>query len=208
MSTDTAALTRRGLRLAWLIVVWDLVEGAVAVTAGLASGSIALLGFGIDSAIEVFAASVVIWQLRGGSSARQSPALKAIGATFFVLAAYVSFEAVRDLITTDKAGESLIGIILNVVALAVMVPVALAQGRTGRGLGNPVLVAQSKETWLSNYLSITVLAGLALNSTVGWWWADPIAALVIAAVALREGTEAWKEASESASATVHDPSTA
>ena len=160
MSTDTAALTRRGLRLAWLIVVWDLIEGAVAVTAGLAAGSIALLGFGIDSGIEVFAASIVIWQLRGGSSARQSPALKAIAATFFILAAYVSAEAVRDLITADKAGESLIGIILNLVALAVMVPVAVAQGRTGRDLGNPVLVAQSKGTWLSNYLSITVLAGL------------------------------------------------
>lgn len=196
MSTDTAALTRRGLRLAWLIVVWDLIEGAVAVTAGLAAGSIALLGFDIDSGIEVFAASIVIWQLRGGSSARQSPALKAIAATFFILAAYVSAEAVRDLITADKAGESLIGIILNLVALAVMVPVAVAQGRTGRDLGNPVLVAQSKGTWLSNYLSITVLAGLALNSTVGWWWADPIAALAIAVVALREGTEAWAEASE------------
>lgn len=108
----------------------------------------------------------------------------------------MSVEAVRDLITADKAGESLIGIILNLVALTVMVPVAFAQGRTGRDLGNPVLVAQSKETWLSNYLSITVLAGLALNSTVGWWWADPIAALAIAAVALREGTEAWAEASE------------
>lgn len=95
---------------------------------------------------------MVIWQLRSGSVARQSPALKAIAATFVILAAYVSFEAVRDLITADKAGESLIGIILNGVALTVMVPVALAQVRTGRGLDNPVLVAQSKETWLSDYL--------------------------------------------------------
>ncbi|WP_020389661.1 hypothetical protein [Kribbella catacumbae] len=100
MSTDRAALTRRGLQLAWLIVVWDVIEGAVAVTAGLASGSIALVGFGIDSAIEVFAASVVIWQLRGGSTARQRPALKAISGTFFVLAAYVTFEAIRDLVPT------------------------------------------------------------------------------------------------------------
>ena len=196
MNADRAALTRRGLQLAWLIVVWDVIEGAVAVSAGLASGSIALVGFGIDSAIEVFAASVVIWQLRGGSTARQRPALKAISATFFVLAAYVSFEAIRDLVTADKAGESPVGIVLNLVALAVMVPVALAQGRTGRGLGNPVLVAQSKETWLSNYLSITVLAGLAFNAALGWWWADPVAALAIAAVALREGFEAWHEASE------------
>lgn len=201
MSTDTAALTRRGLRLAWLIVVWDLIEGAVAITAGLAAGSIALLGFGIDSAIEVFAASVVIWQLRSGSSARQRPALKAISATFFILAAYVAVEAVRDLVTADKAGESLIGIILNVVALTVMVPVAFAQGRTGLGLRNPVLEAQSKETWLSNYLSITVLAGLVLNSTVGWWWADPIAALVIAAIAVREGIGAWAEAAETPTGT-------
>lgn len=207
MTTDTAKLTRRGLRLAWLIVVWDLLEGAVAVTAGLAAGSIALIGFGIDSAIEVFAASVVIWQLRGASAARQRPALKAIAATFFALAAYVTVEAVRDLVTADKAGESLVGIILNMVALAVMVPVALAQRRTGRALGNPVLVAQSKETWLSNYLSITVLAGLALNSTVGWWWADPIAALVIAGVAVREGTEAWEEASELATAGSQDART-
>ena len=207
MSLDTEALTRRGLRLAWLIVVWDVIEGAVAVTAGLAAGSIALIGFGIDSGIEVFAASGVIWRLRGGSSARQRPALKAIAATFFVLAAYVSIEAVRDLITADKAGVSLIGIILNVVALAVMVPVALGQGRTGRALGNPVLVAQSKETWLSNYLSITVLAGLALNSTVGWWWADPIAALAIAAVALREGIETWEEASNVATSTFQNRST-
>ena len=198
MSDDaTATLTRRGLRLAWLIVVWDVIEGAVALTAGLAAGSIALIGFGIDSAIEVFAASVVIWQPRGGSAARQRPALRAIAVTFFFLAAYVTFEAVRDLIAADKASESLVGIILNVVALAVMVPVALAQGRTGRALCNPVLVAQSKETWLSNYLSTIVLAGLAFNSTVGWWWADPVAALVIAAVAAREGIEAWEQGAES-----------
>ncbi|MGW3353186.1 cation transporter [Nonomuraea rubra] len=194
--TGQARLVRRGLALAWLIVVWDVIEGAVAVTAGLASGSIALLGFGIDSAIEVFAASVVIWQLRGGAHARQRPALKAIAVTFFLLAAYVTIEAVRDLVTAEQAGQSLVGIVLNIVALAAMVPVALAQGRTGRALGNPVLVAQSKETWISNYLSITVLAGLVLNALLGWWWADPIAALVIAAVAVREGWEAWHDADE------------
>lgn len=141
---DQPALVRRGLALAWLIVVWDVIEGVVAVAAGLAAASIALIGFGIDSAIEVFAAPVVIWQLRGGAHARQRPALKAIAVTFFVLAAYVTVEAARDLLAADKAAESVVGIILNIVALAVMVPVALAQARTGRALDNPVLIAQSK----------------------------------------------------------------
>lgn len=193
---DQERLRRRGLQLAWFIVIWDAIEGAVAVTAGLAAGSIALIGFGIDSAIEVFAASVVIWQLRGGAHARQRTALRLISLTFFVLAAYIGFEAGRDLITSDKAAESIVGIVLNVVALVVMVPIAVAQKRTGRGLGNQTLVAQAQETWLSNYLSISLLLGLGLNAVFGLWWADPAVALVIAAIALHEGREAWEEAGE------------
>ena len=195
---ETERLRRRGLRLAWFIVVWDAIEGVVAVTAGLAAGSIALLGFGIDSGIEVFAACVVIWQLRGGAHARMQTALQLISISFFVLGAYVGFEAVRDLITVDKAGESIVGIILNAVALAVMVPVAVSQRRTGRELENEVLVAQSSETWLSNYLSISLLAGLGLNAILGWWWADPIVALLIAAIALESGRGAWRESREQA----------
>ncbi|WP_035696672.1 cation transporter [Glycomyces tenuis] len=194
--TDEPALIRRGLALAWFIVVWDVIEGVIAVTAGLAAGSIALVGFGIDSAIEVFAASVVIWQLRAGAHARQRPALRAIAVTFYALAAYVAFESIRDLIAQEQADESLIGIVLNLVALAVMVPVAIAQRRTGQALHNPVLVAQSTETWMSNALSLTVLAGLGLNAALGWWWADPAAALVIAALAAHSGRDAWREAAE------------
>lgn len=193
---DQERLRRRGLQLAWFIVIWDAIEGAVAVTAGLAAGSIALIGFGIDSAIEVFAASVVIWQLRGGAHARQRTALRLISLTFFVLAAYIGFEAGRDLITSDKAAESIVGIVLNVVALVVMVPIAVAQKRTGRELGNQTLVAQAQGTWLSNYLSISLLLGLGLNAVFGLWWADPAVALVIAAIALHEGREAWEEAGE------------
>lgn len=193
---DKEALRRRGLQLAWFIVVWDLIEGVVAVTAGLAAGSIALVGFGIDSGIEIFAASVVIWQLRGGAHARQRTALRLISLTFFVLAAYVGFEAIRDLVTADKAGDSIIGIVLNVVALAVMTPIALAQKRTGRALGNQTLVAQAQETWLSNYLSISLLVGLGLNAAFGLWWADPVVALVVAVIAIHEGREAWEESSE------------
>ena len=191
-------LRRRGLRLAWFIVGWDLVEGVIAVAAGLAAGSIALVGFGIDSSIEVFAAAVVIWQLRGGPRARQGRALRLIAISFFVLAAYVAIESARDLITQDKAGESIVGIVLNAVALAVMVPVAISQRRTGKALRNEVLVAQSRETWLSNYLSISLLVGLGLNAVAGVWWADPAVALVVAALAAHSGREAWREAREQA----------
>lgn len=194
--TDTDRLRSRGLRLAYFIVAWDVVEGAVAVTAGLAAGSIALIGFGIDSAIEVFAASVVIWQLRAGAHDRQRPALRLLAGTFFVLAAYVTVEAGRDLITSDKAGESPLGIALNAVALAVMVPIAIAQRRTGDDLDNDVLVAQSKETWLSNYLSMALLIGLGLNAALGWWWADPIAAIGVSLLAVSSGLDAWKDSQE------------
>ena len=193
---DTERLRRRGLRLAWSIVVWDVIEGAVAVTAGLAAASIALIGFGIDSSIEVFAASVVIWQLRGGAHARTRTALRLIAISFFVLAAYVAFESIRDLVDQDKAGESIIGIVLSVVATAVMVPIAIAQRRTGRALDNPVLVAQSQETWISIYLSISLLVGLGLNAAFGLWWADPAVALLVAGIAFQGGREAWQESRE------------
>lgn len=143
-------LRRRGIRLAILIVVWDVIEGAIAVTAGLAAGSIALVGFGVDSTIEVFAALVVLWQLRRGGDRRRRPALRALAATFALLAVYVAVEAGSALAGGSDAESSNVGIVLNVLALAVMVPVAVAQSRTGRKLDNEVLVAQAKETWLSN----------------------------------------------------------
>ena len=190
------ALRRRGLRLAVFIIVWDVIEGAVAVTEGIRAGSIALVGFGIDSSIEVFAASVVVWQLRGASAERRQRALRLIAVTFFALAAYVAVEALRDLVVGDKAGESIVGIILNLVALAAMIPVAIAQRRTGRRLDNDVLIAQSNETWISNYLSLGVLLGLGLNALLGWWWADPLAALGIAAIAVKSGRDGWRESNE------------
>lgn len=189
-------LRRRGIRLAVFIVIWDVIEGVVAVTAGLAAGSIALVGFGIDSGIEVFAASVVLWQLRGGAHGRQRPALRAIGLTFLLLAVYVAVEAARELVAGAGAEASVVGIVLNVVALVVMLPAALAQWRTGRQLRNDVLVAQAKETWLSNALSVNVLVGLALNAALGWASADPAVALVVAGFALYAGVDAWREAAE------------
>ena len=190
------ALRKRGLRLAWFIVIWDVLEGAVAITAGVIANSIALIGFGIDSAIEVFAASVVIWQLRREGDRRYTRALKLIAVTFFALAAYVAYESLSDLITQAKPDPSLIGIVLSIVATAVMVPVAILQKRTGKALGNEVLVAQSQETWLSNYLSVSLLVGLSLNAVFGIWWADPLIALLIAVVAAWEGWSTWKEAKD------------
>ncbi len=192
----TESLRRRGMHLAVLIVVWDLMEGVVAVTAGLAAGSIALVGFGIDSSIEVFAASVVIWQLRSDDERRRRPALRAIAVTFLLLAVYVAVEAGTALLGAADAESSTVGIVLNVVALVVMVPVAVAQSRTGTDLGNEVLIAQAKETWLSNALSINVLVGLGLNAAFGWAWADPLVALVVAGFAAYAGVDAWREAGE------------
>lgn len=193
----TQSLRRRGIRLAVLIIIWDVIEGIIAVTAGLRAGSIALVGFGIDSGIEVFAASVVLWQLHAGATARQRPALRAISVTFFLLAAYVAVEAARGLIGAGEAEQSMVGIVLNVVALAVMIPVATAQWRTGRQLGNEALEAQAKETWLSNALSVNVLVGLGLNAMFEWAWADPLVALVVAAFAGYAGVDAWREAGRS-----------
>jgi len=192
-----ANLRPRALALAWFILIWDVVEGVIAVTAGLAAGSIALVGFGIDSGIEVFAAAVVLWQLRGsGSRGRERLALQLIAVSFFTLAAYVGYESVRDLLLAERPDASPVGIGLNVVALLVMVPVAVVQGRTGQAMGNEVVVAQSSETWLSNFLSLSLLVGLGLNAVAGLWWADPAAALLVAGLAARSGRQAWREARE------------
>jgi divalent metal cation (Fe/Co/Zn/Cd) transporter len=192
MATTMRALRRRALRLEYLTVGWNAVEAVVAVCSGLAAGSIALVGFGLDSVIEVFAASVVIWEFKGGSGERQERALRLIAVTFFVLAAYVVTEAVRDLVVGSEAEESAVGIVLAAVSLAVMPVLAVGKRRTGRSLNSPTLVADATETLLCSYLSAILLIGLLLNATVGWWWADPLAAVGIAFLAAREGLEAWR----------------
>jgi divalent metal cation (Fe/Co/Zn/Cd) transporter len=198
-ATTAAKLRGRALALAWFILAWDVAEGVIAVAAGLAAGSIALIGFGIDSGIEVFAAAVVIWQLHGsGGRGRERLALQLIAVSFFALAAYVGYEASRDLLVGERPDASPVGIGLNIVALLVMVPVAIVQRRTGRAMGNEVVVAQSSETWLSNFLSLSLLIGLGLNAVWGLWWADPAAAMVVAALAARSGWDAWQEARERA----------
>lgn len=194
-STDADRLRRRGLLLAGLTITWNLAEAAVAVSAGLAAGSIALVGFGFDSMIEVMSAWVVVWQfraeLRGGyDEDRERRALQAIGFTFLGLAVYVVIEAARDLFFVDShASESTVGLGLAALSLIVMPALARAKKRTAAGLGSPTLRADATETLVCAWLSGALLAGLALNALAGWWWADPLAALAIAALAAREGVE-------------------
>ena len=189
------ALLRRGLRLAYFTIAWDIVEGVVAVTAGVVAQSIVLIGFGLDSAIEVFASMIVAWQLRRQASLRRHRlALRLIACTFCLLGLYVGFESISRLLQQERPEPSIVGIAMNVIALAVMIPVARMKRTTGERLGSKVLIADSAETRLSNYLSLNVLSGLALNAALGWWWADPAAAAVIAAFSLWTGWHTWTEA--------------
>lgn len=184
--------------LAAATIVWNVGEAVVAIGAGIAAGSIALFGFGFDSTIEVLSACVVVWQFRGErrgghDEARERTALRLIGASFFILAAYVSIEAVRDLFFVEGvASESSVGIALAALSLVVMPVLAMAKGRTASALGSATLRADAAETLLCSWLSAALLAGLLLNATIGWWWADPVAALVIAGLAIKEGLEAWR----------------
>jgi len=190
--TDRDRLVRRGRLLAWFTIAWNAVEGIVAVSAGVVAGSLALVGFGLDSCVEVFAGGVVLWHLRGVDEDRERRALRLIALSFFALAAYVVVEAARDLVLGDEAGESAVGIGLALVSLAAMPLLAWAKRSTGRRLGNRVIIADSTETALCSYLSAILLGGLVLNAALGWWWADPVAALGIAALAVQEGREAWE----------------
>jgi divalent metal cation (Fe/Co/Zn/Cd) transporter len=183
-------LRRRAFWLEYATIGWNVLEAVGAVWAGILSNSIALVGFGLDSLIEVFAAGVVVWEFRGASGERTRRALRLIGASFFVLAAYVVVEAARDLLVGSEASGSAVGIVLAAVSLLVMPALALAKRRTGRAVNSPTLLADATETLLCAYLSVILFIGLLLNASVGWWWADPLAAIGIAYLAVREGIEA------------------
>ena len=192
MTTPTVELARRGLRLEHFTIGWNVLEGLVAIAAGIAAGSIALVVFGLDSFIEVAAAGLVVWALRGIDEQRERRALRIIALTFFALGLYVATSATRDLVIHQHPGESIPGIVIAVLSLAVMPTLAWAKRRTGRAINSATLVADAQETLLCSYLSAILLAGLGLNALLGWWWADPIAAYGIAALAVREGREAWR----------------
>ena len=183
---------QRATRLAWATIVWNVVEAIVAISAGTAASSIALVGFGLDSTVEVMSAVVIVWQFRGLAEDRERRALKFIAVSFFALAAYVAVQAIIDLLRRSEPGSSSVGIGLAIASLIVMPMLARAKRRNGDAMGSATVVADSNQTKLCAYLSAILLAGLILNATAGWWWADPIAALGIAVLAINEGREAWR----------------
>jgi len=186
-------LHRRIRLLVGATISYNIVEAVVAITAGTIASSVALIGFGLDSVIEVSSAAAVAWQFAGPDpQRRERTALRVIAWSFFALAAFVTVEAVRALLGAVQADRSLVGIVLVAVSVMVMPVLSWAQRRAGRELGSASAVADSKQTLLCTYLSVAVLVGLVLDSGLGWWWADPVAALVLAGLAIREGRSAWQ----------------
>ena len=189
---EMSRLRRRGFWLEYASMAWMTVEAAVAIVAGIIAASIALIGFGLDSVIDFFAAAVVVWQLRGtASEERETQALRLIGGTFFALAAYLTIESITDLVSQHRPEQSTAGIAVTGAALVIMPLLALAKRRTGQQLGNQALIADAAESAFCAFTSAAALIGIGLNAWLGWWWADPAAALVIAGLAIREGIEAW-----------------
>ena len=188
----------RAVRLEQLTIGYNVVEGVVAVAAGLAAGLVSLIGFGIDSAIEVAAASVVLHRLyadiRGGhvDEAKERRALRFIAVTFFALAAYVSVEGVRDLLGDEKPDTSAVGIALTGLSVLIMPTLARFKRQAGEAMGSRLVITDAAETKLCAWLSVSTFVGLLAYSVVGWTWLDPVAGFVIAAFAVQEGREAWE----------------
>ena len=193
-------LLNRGLLLEYITVGWNIVEGIIAIAAGVLAGSPALIGFGADSFIESISGGVLIWRLAGERSGKHDEeaverierrAERMVGVSFLILAAYVAFEAVRALVTAEAPDASPIGIGLTALSIVVMLWLARTKRQTGEALGSRALIADAQQTYACWYLSITALAGLVLNAFFGLWWADPLAALAIVVFLVREGGEAW-----------------
>jgi divalent metal cation (Fe/Co/Zn/Cd) transporter len=188
-------LVRRARFLAWLGISWHAVESAIAVGAGIAAGSIALVGFGADSVVESIAGFVLIWRFGGqrhASNDAEERAYRLIAISFWLIAAYVGVEAVRQLAGGSHPETSWVGIGLAAVTLATMPPLARAKANVAEQLHSAATKAEGRQNMLCAYLSAGLLIGLGANALLGWWWADPITALVIAGVAVREGREAWR----------------
>ncbi len=191
--SERAALVRRARSLAWLGVSWHVIEAAIAIAAGIAAGSIALVGFGADSVIEAAAGFVVLWLVaRSFSPQAERRSQQLIAISFFVLAAYVGVESVRTLIAADHPQVSWVGIGLSLFTLVTMPPLAIAKQRVGEQLGSSAAKSEARQTFICAGLSGALLIGLGANAALGWWWADPIAALVVAGAAAREGRGSWR----------------
>lgn len=183
-------------RIRWIVtatIAYNLVEAVIAITAGTVASSAALIGFGLDSTIEVLSAAAVAWQFTRRDPERwEKGTLRVIAVAFFALAAYVTVTSVLALIGQVDVEHSTLGIVITALSVVIMPFLSLAERRAGRELGSATAVADSKQTLICTYLSAAVLVGLVVNSLFGWWWADAIAGLVIAAFAIREGIEAWR----------------
>jgi divalent metal cation (Fe/Co/Zn/Cd) transporter len=192
---ERAALERRARLLAWGGNAWHVVEFAIAVGAGIAAGSVALVGFGIDSVIEALAGGVIVWLFTGGrgsSHTAERRAQQLIAASYALLLVYIGVEAVRDLLGSHHPGVSWVGIGLAAFTAPTMPLLARAKRKVGRKLNSSATVSEASQNMICAYLSIALLAGLLANALLGWWWADPAAALVIAAVVAKEGIDAWR----------------
>jgi divalent metal cation (Fe/Co/Zn/Cd) transporter len=188
-------LARRAKLLSWLSLGWMTVEGAVAIAAGLAASSIALIGFGLDSAIEGFASVVIVWRFTGSrvfDAAAESRAQKLVAVQFFLLAPYVAFESVRALVAVERPDETWVGIALAASSVVLMPLLGVAKQRIADQIGSAATKGEGRQNMLCAYLAAALLLGLLGNAAFGAWWLDPIVGLLIAAVAVKEGREAWR----------------
>lgn len=194
-SLERIKLERRARLLAWSGNAWHVIEFAIAIGAGVAAGSIALIGFGADSLVEVLAGTVIVWLFTGGrgsSHAAERRAQQLIAASFFVLAAYIGVESIRDLVGGHHPAVSWVGIGLAAFTAPTMPLLARAKRQVGQQLNSSATVKEGAQNMVCAYLSVALLVGLLANAVAGWWWANPAAATVIAAVALKEGRESWR----------------
>ncbi len=186
-----AASVRSGRRLEYLTIGWNSLEAIAAIGAGIIAGSVALIGFGFDSIIEVSSGAVLLWRLVAGEH-RERLALKLVGISFLALAAYVAFDAGKSLILREPPDESFIGIAIAALSMVVMPLLARAKRKIATSLNSRAMLADSRQTDICAYLSAILLAGLGLNALFGWWWADPVAALVMIPIIAKEGVEALR----------------
>lgn len=194
---DRAAYVRRGRWLEYFTIAYNSLEGLIAIAAGLMAGSIALVGFGFDSLIEVTSGATLLWRLNAdvdeeGRERVEAISLRIVGTCFVVLAIYVSYDSIKSLLRREVPEESVVGIVLAAVSLVVMPLLVRAKRNVARGINSGALMADSKQTELCTYLSAILLAGLLLNALLGWWWADPVAALIMVPIIVKEGIEALR----------------
>jgi divalent metal cation (Fe/Co/Zn/Cd) transporter len=197
ISMDRVAVVRRGLRLEYLTLGWNSLEALIAIGAGVLAGSIALVGFGFDSVVECASGAVLVWRLRTDADLHRRErvekiSLKLVGTSFLLLAAYVAYEAIENLLKSKAPEHSIPGIILAAASLLVMPLLARAKRRVAKSINSSAMHADSRQTDLCAYLSAILLGGLLLNATVGWWWADPVAAIIMVPIIAREGIGALR----------------